>query len=143
MLYPNIITSDLEKKLDKIVDGENMVVILSSLKEMLHGYYSKEKSESPTTIPYIKYNNEEISATSITKIMGGRHSAYELGKMGLTPFSFFSSFNTNGQGLDYRLLIAGDIKWDKVQEIRELLENDRKEHTGYDMDLELRIQAGK
>ncbi len=143
MLYPNIITSDLEGELDKIAGEENMVVILSSLTEILHGYYSKEKSESPTTIPYIRYNNEEISAPSIAEIMGGKYYPYELGKMGLTPFSFFSSFDTNGQGLDYRLLIAGDIKWDKVKEITKLLENDRKEHTGYSMNLRLETKAGK
>jgi hypothetical protein len=50
----NIIDFDLDEKIKKIVKEKDMAVVLSSLNEIVHGYYSTEKKKSLTSIDQIR-----------------------------------------------------------------------------------------
>lgn len=133
----NIIDSDLGEKIKRIVKEKDMAIVLSSLNETVHGYYSTNKQKSLTRIGQIRYNNQDFAPVLIARMMGEKDYSDKLEQEGLTPFCTFNSEYKNKQGLEFRLIVVGDIEFDKVQNITDLLEERWKKNTKYSMNLGL------
>jgi hypothetical protein len=139
MLNPNMIDSDLEEKLKKIEDGKEMAVILSSKKEVVHGYYSTKKPMVPTVTAEIRYKDKYYPATQIARMISEKNYDSDIKELDLVPYSIFSSSYPNEQGLEFRLIVVGKVN---AQEITDLLEEKWKKNAKTNLNLELERQFG-
>jgi hypothetical protein len=139
MLNANMIDSNLEEKLKKIEDGKEMAVILSSKKEVVHGYYSTKKPMIPTVISEIRYKDKYYPATQIARIISENNYDSNLKELDLVPYSIFSSSYPNEQGLEFKLLIVGNVN---AQDVKELLEDKWEMGAKTSLNLELDKQVG-
>ena len=142
----NIIDSDLGQKIKKISQEKDketdMAIVLYSLKEIIHGYYSTKEPNIPTTIAQIKYNNKDYCPIDIVRMIDKDYIS-NLEKNGLVPFSAFGSLYPNSQGLDFKMFIFGDVKFEKVQEIEDIIEQRWEKNARSKLNLALLVQYGK